>query len=65
MKSFSPGVIAAIVIGVIALGAVIYEVVSMRDAIGGPVVGSKDTMPEAMRRAYGGGGKPPGSAVKP
>lgn len=64
MNKLPKGVLAAIALGVLALGAVIFEVVSMRDAIGGPVVGTKETMPEAMRRAYG-GAPPPGSDKKP
>lgn len=55
MNKPSPGVIAAIVLGVIALAVVVYEATTMGSALGGPVIGTKDDMPEAMKKAYGGG----------
>lgn len=60
MKKLSPGVIAAIVLGVIALAVVIYEATTMGKSLGGPVIGTKDDMPDAMKRAYG--DRPPASS---
>ncbi len=53
-QALSPGVIAGVVVVVVAIAAfLLYKGTS-----GGPAVGTKDTMPEAMKKAYGGGGQP-------
>jgi hypothetical protein len=61
MNKLSPGVIAAIVLGVIAVVVVIYEATTMGKSLGGPVIGTKDDMPEAMKKAYGGAPPPKSS----
>ncbi|RYG17112.1 hypothetical protein EON82_24245 [bacterium] len=64
MQKLSPGIIAAIVLGVIAVVALIYQV-STSSALGGPTIGTKDDMPEAMKKAYGGGPAGPSAPKTP
>jgi len=53
-QALSPGIIAGVVVVVLAVAVfVLYKGTST-----GPAVGTKDTMPEAMKKAYGGGAQP-------
>ena len=59
-QALNPAVIAGILVVVVGIVAIVL----FKGTSSGPVEGTKDTMPDVMKRAYG-GAPPPQTGAKP